>query len=273
MKKKSHAALFIGFLMASCIIIPVVFLFVTWQTNKVKNTPPQEANAIATEAAPLSPSENSSENPPENVTENTEAAVSSESMTTVDASYFDDALFIGDSRTVGLKEYGTLSNATYFANTGLSIYDATSDPLDVDGLGSLSLHDLLTSQHYGKIYLMLGINELGFNLDQTVNKYSELVGQLKALQPDAIIYIEANLHVTAERSASDSTFNNPNIDQFNSQIASLVDHQTVFYLDANELFDDTTGNLNPEYTNDNTHPLGKYYATWCDWLCQHAVVR
>ena len=120
---------------------------------------------------------------------------------------------------------------------------------------------------------MLGINELGFNLDQTVNKYSELVGQLKALQPDAVIYLEANLHVTADRSASDSTFNNANIDQFNAQIASLVDHETVFYLDANELFDDETGNLNPDYTNDDTHPLGKYYATWCDWLCQHAVVR
>lgn len=269
MKKKSHAALFICCLMASCIIIPIVFLFVSWQTNKIENTPPWKTDLAATEV----PASSSPEKEPEDVTENTQAAVSSESMTTVDASYFDDALFIGDSRTVGLKEYGTLNNATFFANTGLSIYDATSDPLEVDGLGTLSLHDLLSSQHYGKIYLMLGINELGFNLDQTVNKYSELVGQLKALQPDAVIYLEANLHVTADRSASDSTFNNANIDQFNAQIASLVDHETVFYLDANELFDDETGNLNPDYTNDDTHPLGKYYASWCDWLCQHAVIR
>lgn len=29
-------------------------------------------------------------------------------FTTVDASYFDDALFIGDSRTVGIAEYGSL---------------------------------------------------------------------------------------------------------------------------------------------------------------------
>ena len=126
MKKKSHAALFIGCLMASCIIIPIVFLLVSWQTNKMKNTPPQKADLVATEV----PASGSPEKNPEDVTENTEAAVSSESMTTVDASYFDDALFIGDSRTVGLKEYGTLNNATFFANTGLSIYDATSDPLN-----------------------------------------------------------------------------------------------------------------------------------------------
>ena len=110
MKKKSHAALFIGCLMASCIIIPIVFLLVSWQTNKMKNTPPQKADLVATEV----PASGSPEKNPEDVTENTEAAVSSESMTTVDASYFDDALFIGDSRTVGLKEYGTLNNATFF---------------------------------------------------------------------------------------------------------------------------------------------------------------
>ena len=23
----------------------------------------------------------------------------------------------------------------------------------------------------------------------------------------------------------------------------------------------------------NAHPLGKYYAVWCDWLMEHAVVR
>ena len=41
---------------------------------------------------------------------------------TSDSSYFDDALFIGDSRTVGLCEYGTLKNADYFASTGMSVY-------------------------------------------------------------------------------------------------------------------------------------------------------
>ena len=85
MKKKSHAALFIGCLMASCIIIPIVFLFVSWQTNKIENTPPRKTDLAATEV----PASSSPEKAHEDVTENTEAAVSSESMTTVNASYFD----------------------------------------------------------------------------------------------------------------------------------------------------------------------------------------
>lgn len=44
---------------------------------------------------------------------------------TVDTSYFDDALFIGDSRTEGLALYGSLTNADFFSNVGLSIYQVT----------------------------------------------------------------------------------------------------------------------------------------------------
>ena len=35
-------------------------------------------------------------------------------FTTVDASYFDDALFLGDSHTDGFHDYAGLGNATYF---------------------------------------------------------------------------------------------------------------------------------------------------------------
>ena len=43
----------------------------------------------------------------------------------VDDSYFDDALFIGDSRTEGLALYGSLTNADYFSSVGLTIFKVT----------------------------------------------------------------------------------------------------------------------------------------------------
>ena len=180
---------------------------------------------------------------------------------------------IGDSRTVGLKEYGTLGNATFYCDSGLSIYDLENKKIMVDGIGKVSISDLLASHTYHKIYLMLGINELGYDVTQTFEKYASFVNFLQTMQPDAIIYVEANLHVTAQRSDSDKTFNNANINAFNQKIATLADHRTIYYLDINELFDDANGNLGTQYSNDNAHPLGKYYAVWCDWLMEHAVVR
>ena len=67
----------------------------------------------------------------ENVAEQTEtvmqdtetAAAKPKKFIQVDDSYFDDAVFIGDSRTVGLHDYGGLDHSDFFATVGMNIYD------------------------------------------------------------------------------------------------------------------------------------------------------
>lgn len=49
----------------------------------------------------------------------TEEAPHTREFCMVDDDWFDDAVFIGDSRTVGLRDYGGLNNATFYASTGL----------------------------------------------------------------------------------------------------------------------------------------------------------
>ncbi len=187
--------------------------------------------------------------------------------------YFADALFIGDSRTVGLRDYASITGATFFAGTGMSVYNIHSGKVIVGKLGKMSFEELLGSKQFGKIYIMLGINELGYPQKSTVKKYGELVKEIRNLQPEAIIFIQANLHVTAERSTSDTIFNNPNINTFNSEIAKIADGESIFYIDVNELFDDENGNLKKEYAADNTHVMGKYYADWRNWLQTKAVIK
>lgn len=187
--------------------------------------------------------------------------------------YFKDALFIGDSRTVGLKEYGGISEATYFATEGMSVYNVQKDKVSIKNLGSVSLDTLLAKKKFGKVYLMLGINELGYDHNRTTQKYGELIEQIKKAQPSAIIYVQANLHVSQSRSSSDNIFNNKNINKYNKAIKKFTDNETVFYLNVNPLFDDANGNLAKEYTSDNTHVLGKYYRTWTDWIATRAIVK
>lgn len=194
-------------------------------------------------------------------------------FTTADASYFNDALFIGDSRTMGLKEYGQMEGAEFFANTGMSVYNVKEKVVNVPSVGDVTIEQLLSAKQYGKIYLMLGINELGYNRDNTVQKYKELVDYIRSKEPDALIFIEANLHVSAARSDSDSIFNNNSINEFNSRISEFIDNEKTFYIDANEIFDDENGNLGAEYTSDNTHVLGKYYVNWKDWILTKAIVK
>lgn len=180
---------------------------------------------------------------------------------------FTNALFIGDSRTVGIAEYSGITEADFFAFTGMSVYSALKKESSVGSWkkGTL-LADALQSQQYDRVYLMLGVNELGYNFQKTVERYGELVQQIRDLQPDAYLILEASLHVTKKRSDTDPTFNNSNIDRMNQAQAAYADGEHIFFIDVNPAFDDETGALNQDYTFDNTHPYGKYYSKWADWL-------
>lgn len=200
----------------------------------------------------------------------TEAPKKKEFVTSSPA-YFDDALFIGDSRTVGISEYGTLKNADYYADTGMSVDGLYKKAAAIPG--GVDFETMLTRKQYGKIYIMLGINEVGNDHDKTIAKYQELIGYVKERQPSAIIYMQANLHVTQSRSDKDRVVNNTTINAFNGRIAQLADGESVFYIDANEIFDDAAGNLNAEYSSDNTHIYAKYYQDWTQWLCGKTIVE
>ena len=93
---------------------------------------------------------------------------------------FSNALFIGDSRTVGIAEYSGITEADFFAFTGMSVYSAFKKESAVGSWkkGTL-LADALQSQQYDRVYLMLGVNELGYNFQKTVERYGELVQQIR----------------------------------------------------------------------------------------------
>lgn len=183
--------------------------------------------------------------------------------------YFDDALFIGDSRTAGLREYGLFDNSDFFATPGLSIYAIPKTKVTVHEWEDVKLEELLANKSYGKIYLMLGMNELGYNFEQTVERYRAFVEELQEKQPQAKLYLCANLHVTIVRTENDDIFNNANINKMNEEIRNLAQEKELPYLDVNILFDDENGNLNEEYTSDDSHVLGKYYEDWCKWLAEN----
>lgn len=183
--------------------------------------------------------------------------------------FFDDALFIGDSRTVGLFEYADMGTADIFADSGMSLYKVMEVRLSMGDQGDKSLQEVLEGRQYSRIYLMLGINELGYNQENTAEKYRELVQYLEQIQPGARIILETNMHVSKKRSESDPIYNNANIDAFNDRIREIASEESLTCIDINERFDDGEGNLAEEYTADDAHLMGKYYAEWADWIYEN----
>lgn len=232
-------------------------------------SPPQET--AETEAETENGEEEPEEKTEEAAEETTEETAAGPVFYRADPSYFDDALFIGDSRTVGLHEYGDLGSAEVVADSGMNVYKIYEKEFVTVSGEKKQLETVLQERQFGKIYLMLGINELGYDFGRTVSRYAELLQKIEELQPEAIIFLEANLHITEKKSELSPVYTNENINRFNQAVEQMADGRRRFYLDVNELFDDENGNLSEAYTVDHAHVLGKYYTDWVDWILERAV--
>lgn len=193
--------------------------------------------------------------------------------TTVEDDYFADAVFIGDSRTVGMFEYGGLEEiSTFYASKGLTIYKMFDSAVAPSPEGKITVEEALQANQFAKIYLMIGINEMGTGtLEGFLEKYAEAVAHLQELQPEAIIYLQGIMKVTSQRSAQGDYINNEGIEARNEGIAKLADNEKVFYLDVNPMICDETGGMDPEYTYDGVHLKGKHIQIWKDYLKTHAI--
>ena len=192
-----------------------------------------------------------------------------EGSTGVGDSYFDDALFIGNSLTEGLRLYAGL-NATYYSSTGLTAGGALEKPVAETENGCMTIPEALKQEHFGKIYIMLGINELGWpNTNAFVEDYTELVKDIKQTQPNAVIYLQAILPVTEEKSNSDEVFTMDRINQFNGMIKQIAKDQNVCYLNVGECMSDSHGYLQSEASTDGIHLSKEYCLKWVDYLKTH----
>ena len=180
--------------------------------------------------------------------------------------WFDDVLFVGDSRVVGFRDYARTGGAEYFCNVGLTVFQVMGGTQCGDrGFEAQSLKTLLTNRRYGKVIISLGINECGYPLSTFLSAYGELVEMVQTLQPGAKIILQGILGVTRNYAGSRSYFYPENLHRFNEGIQGFVGGN-IYYIDPNTLFSDPDGYLYTAVTGDGCHPTGKYYRMWADWI-------
>ena len=185
-----------------------------------------------------------------------------------DESFFDDALFIGDSRMVSSAYYARLGKADYFTDVGMNVFQMFSVTASDDNFDATDLTTLLQNRTYKKIFIMLGINECGYPMSSLLSAYQEDIDTLKRLQPDATIYLLKVYGVSRSVAESASYFSPQRLQEVNDGIAGLADGKKVHCLDASHLYCDDEGYMKEEYTSDGVHPYAKDAALFAQWLCQ-----
>ena len=191
----------------------------------------------------------------------------------VDDSYFDDVAFVGDSRTDGFRLYSGLERGTYFCVTGETVASATDmENWKTEDGRKISLADAVAAADCGKIYLMLGINELGWNGTDIFRSHAEnLLRRLQADHPDAEIVVQSLLPVSAEQDAKGSYVNNQRILAYNQVWMELAEETGCDYVNIAEAVTGEDGCLPAEMSFDGVHLNRAGCHAWLDYLRTHSV--
>lgn len=180
----------------------------------------------------------------------------------------DGTLFIGDSRMQGFIIYNNLTTVSAYTGVGLNVDSIMEEPIAADAAGNITTVPtaLASGLKFNRIYVKMGLNEMGWDSAVFIEHYTALIQLLKTTQPQSKIYVEAILPVTAERSASDATFNNQNIAETNVLIKQMTDGQGVTFLDCSPAVTDEQGNLIADASTDGIHMTQEYCQKWLQYL-------
>ena len=191
----------------------------------------------------------------------------------VDDSYFDDVAFVGDSRTDGFRLYSGLNRGTYFCVTGETVASATElENWKGENGKKVSLAEAVAAADCGRIYLMLGVNELGWKGTDIFRGHAEnLIRRLKADHPDAELVIQSLLPVSAEQDTKGAYVNNQRILAYNQVWRELAEENGCAYVDVAKALTGEDGCLPEELSFDGVHLNRAGCRLWLNYLRTHSV--
>lgn len=183
----------------------------------------------------------------------------------LDDSWFDDALFIGESRVACMRNAARLGNADYFCASSETVFSLLKLETMDRNFHKQTLQSLLGSRQYGKIFIHMGINECSNYPEDFGLQYQYVVDLIHSMQPDAYIILHSIMPVT-KGYASEPRLQPANIARYNEQIQLLVTGDHMRYLDVSQWCADEEGFLLPELTNDGCHPHADGNVLWAQWI-------
>ena len=190
----------------------------------------------------------------------------------VDKSYFDDAVFLGDSRTEDFILYAGLANTNAYARMGMNVKTAFTEPVIALGGKNYTVVDALAQTQFSKVYMMFGVNELGWTYPKIfIQKYGELIDAARKINPNAIIYVQPILPVTKNHRDGDE--NNDRIQTFNTMIRRMAAEKRAYFVNTSAAVADAEGFLPDDAASDGVHLNKKYCLKWLAYLQTHIVAN
>ena len=210
------------------------------------SAPPAASAALATPSPSPSPAPTPTPTPEPSPTPEPAAPYQfgtplEESEGVEDDSFFDSSVFLGDSRTEGLELFSGLKHGDFYWARGMTVFKADSEdyrPFEIDGK-KYSMVEALALKQYDNVYIMLGVNELGYPAESYESGLGELLDQILALQPQAVVYLQTMPPLNdalCRQNKLASYISNENLARFNQAIVRLAAEKKVVLLDTAQAY-------------------------------------
>ena len=140
-----------------------------------------------------------------------------------------------------------------------------------EGGTKMTVMDAIALHQYKRIYISLGVNELGWvSTDIFIEDYGKIIDTLKETQPDATIYVQAILPVSAAYEKAKPSMANEKINRYNEKLREITESCGGRFLDTSAVLKDETGALASEYdSGDGLHYNKTAYKVLFQYIEEH----
>lgn len=170
---------------------------------------------------------------------------------------FEGCAVLGDSIAESAGEYGFLNSSILFAKIGCAV------------VGAEELVESMVQMYPKKIFISLGMNDLEWydsDVDQFIQKYREMVDDIRESLPDSEIYVTTILPM--QQKAIDKEPSRANAALYNEKLEELCQNMKMTFIDAGFIL-----NRQPSlYEPDGIHPVKNFYYKWLTYLADTAGI-
>lgn len=225
--------------------------------------------------------------PAEGYTLSHEIAGSVPKNTAVTGSWFDDAVFVGDSVSLKLSYYEAsvdrLGKAQFLVAGSLS---STNALWDVNRSNAVhpkykgkkqKVEDSISQMSVKKVYIMLGMNDINaVGINGSVKNFEKLCNNILEKSPNVQIYVQSVTPMASSSnvaSSKEGRLNNKSIYEYNTKLAQLAQNRGWYFINVSEVMFDDNGYLKNEYCSD-LNSMGIHFTNagctaWIDYLLTH----
>lgn len=204
-----------------------------------------------------------------------------------DWSWFDDAVVIGDSVTLKLKNYVVAqrqSDPDFFGKgqflasgslgSGNALWEVSDQSVHPTFQGEkLPLEQSVPKTGAKKVYLMLGVNDVAvYGIDGSIENYKTLLDLIQEADPEVEFYIQSATPIC--QGAEKGALTNATLEEYNQKLEEMCRERDLHFIDVARVLRDGEGFLPREYCSDpdgmGIHLTDPACRMWLGYLLEDA---